>query len=236
MVTQTALEGAALERTSLVARVGIGAICLFAANISLLLVFYAFELSLFRLAVVYWWECVWVGLFSALKLLVASILGDPWQNRFANVSRGAGIFLSLLVIWVVGGVFLGLFGFAGLLLFSPFFDQLEQIQAHEIFRSSQGVFGAALVLLASHGVSFIVHFLLGGEFKKASMLALVVLPFKRNLATVACIGVAVTCSLATPALATSSAFAAVLLIAKIIGDYALHRAERNSLQALKVPT
>lgn len=85
-------------RLPLIKRLGLGAICLIIANTLLLFLYFWYDVTLFQLVLVYWCECVWVGIFSAIKLTVASVVGDPYENRWADVSPGAALFTSLFVI------------------------------------------------------------------------------------------------------------------------------------------
>ncbi|MDH5618246.1 MAG: DUF6498-containing protein, partial [Gammaproteobacteria bacterium] len=50
---------------------GVAALSLFAANAGMLFLFFALDLTLFEVVVVYWFEALWVGLFSGLKLVTA---------------------------------------------------------------------------------------------------------------------------------------------------------------------
>lgn len=71
---------------------------LFIANASFLVLFLVFDLTLFQVAAVYWWECLWIGIFSALKPLVASVLADPYDNRWVQFSRGSRVLTSIVAI------------------------------------------------------------------------------------------------------------------------------------------
>ena len=44
---------------------GVAALTLFAANAGMLFLYFALDLTLFQLVVVYWFEALWVGLFRA---------------------------------------------------------------------------------------------------------------------------------------------------------------------------
>ena len=47
------------------------------ANASLLVVYVLYDATLYQLVLVYWCECLWIGIFSALKLIIASRFGSP---------------------------------------------------------------------------------------------------------------------------------------------------------------
>ena len=79
-----ATAGRTLDVSRLFSRNELGAVSLLAANLGLLFLYFAYNLSLYQLVVIYWWECLWIGIFSAIKLIVSSLLGDPYENRFAH--------------------------------------------------------------------------------------------------------------------------------------------------------
>lgn len=84
-----------------IGRVRIGAVSLVAANAGLAFVYFRFDLTLYQLVLVYRWECLWIGLFSAFKLIVASAIGDPYSNRYVSSTAGAfaAIVIVLKILW-----------------------------------------------------------------------------------------------------------------------------------------
>ena len=214
---------------SILGRVGIGAFSLIAANAGFLVLYLAYDLKLVQLVVAYWCECFFIGVFSALKLLVASVIGDPFENRYAEVSKGANLFLSVLAIWFTGGAFLSLFGMVGLLIFSPIGAGVDQTGMDLVADNVGVVLGLSLVLAFGHAVSFVINFLIFGEYERARVGALLALPFKRCLALLGAVLVAIAVIQLFPGMASSAVFAAILIVLKIIGDHRLHLAERASL-------
>ena len=212
-------------------RIGIGALSLVVANAGLLYLFLVYDVTLFQLVLVYWCECLWIGLFSAAKLIAASIFGDPYGSRWASVSPGAGVFLSILVIWFAGGAFLS---FVGLLLMMILWanDALPLASDGDKMMNHIGlVFGASFLLMIGHGISFVVNFLVLGEFRTARVVSLVALPFKRCAALLVAIIVAFIAVASIPALASTTGFAAVLIGFKLLWDIRLHLKERRTFAA-----
>ena len=78
----------------------LAALSLLAANVGFLALFIVFDLTLFELVVVYWLELLWIGLFSGLKLLTASLFGSPYENRWVDVSVGAAFFTGCKTLMV----------------------------------------------------------------------------------------------------------------------------------------
>ena len=199
-------------------RLGTGVLSLVIANAFFLLMYFRFDLTLFQLVVVYWVECFWVGIFSALKLLTASVLGDPFENRYADVSKGGNLFLSGLTIWFAGGAFLSLFGMTGLLLFGTLEGGLDPAGAGHLGDHIGIVLGGSLLLAIPHGVGFVVHFLISGAFRTVRAGTLVAAPFKRCFGFLLMLIVTVGAVFLFPGLISATAFAVILILLKVAAD------------------
>ena len=209
------------------ARTGIGAISLVAANAGLLVLYFVYDLSLFQLVLVYWWECLWIGLFSALKLIVASIIGDPYENRWATVSRGAAFLTSIVVIGFISTAFFSLLGGVGIAIMWAY-DQFEApIESLQGFDNITIIIGTSLLFLAGHGISFVANFLVLREYRHARVASLVWLPFKRCLAVGMLVFISIVTIIFVPQLASATAFAAMVIVLKLAWDMLLHYRERN---------
>lgn len=218
--------------------VGAGAVSLLLANLGFVYFYFRFDLSLYQVLIVFWVECFWIGVYSALKLVVASLLGDPYANRLATVSRGVSLCISVSAIMMLSSAFLTVFMFSGFALAATL-SELSGMSAETLFVDSLGlIVGIAGLLLAAHGVSFIVHFLCQGEFRHARMGTLLLLPFKRCLALLTAIGLAAGVLWILPGFASTHSFVLLLVLLKLAGDLALHRRERRALwpaQAARPP-
>ena len=209
--------------------IGLGALALILANAGVLVLFFVHDVTLFQLVLVYWCECAWIGVFSAVKLTVASVFGDPYQNRWADVSPGASVFSSLFVIMFSGSAFITLLGFSlmailfandVLALSSPGDDMMNHIGL---------VLGTSSLLLTAHALSFVTNFLLLGEFRTARVGALVALPFKRSLALLFAILISLICAALEPRFSSTAAFAVLVIMLKSLWDLWLHFSERRAL-------
>lgn len=206
----------------------IAALSLFAANVGMLLLFFVLDLTLFQLIVVYWWEALWIGLFSGLKLLTASVFGDPYENRWVDVSKGSGVFFSLVAIVKSGGAFLTLVALAGVALVVAQ-EALTGTPGNDFVRDNvQLLLICSLMFLIGHGLSFVINFVLLGEFRRARFGALMLHPFKRALALFVTIVAALTATQAWPGLLDATLFAVLLIVIKLAWDYFLHTRERRS--------
>jgi hypothetical protein len=204
------------------------ALSLFAANAGMLFLYFALDLTLFEVVVVYWFEALWVGLFSGLKLLTASIFGDPFENRWLDVSRGSGLFIALFAIVKSSGVFLTILALTGVALVVAH-EGLTDISGNDFVREQAPLLlKCSLLFVAGHGLSFIVNFLFLGEFRHARIGTLLWLPFKRGIALFVTIAAAVTAMQSWPGVLTDTTFAALLIVVKLAWDYFLHTRERRS--------
>lgn len=206
----------------------VAALSLLAANAGLLLLYVALDLTLFQLVFVYWWEALWIGLFSGLKLLFASIFGSPYENRWMDFSRGSSLLLSVFAIVKTGGAYLVLLTLTGVALVVAQ-QEMTGIAGNDFVREQAVlILKCSLVFLFGHGLSFIVNFLLLGEFKRARFSTLLWLPFKRSFALFAAIVASLTAIQTYPGTLTSATYAALLILIKLVWDFFLHRRERLS--------
>ena len=207
-------------------RVGLGALGLAVANASLLIVFFVYDATLFQLVLVYWAECLWIGVFSAIKLLVASLFGSPYESRWVESSRGGAFILSIVVIGLTSSAFFSLLGMLLMLILAANEWLPLGVPDDRSINHIGFVLGVSLLFVAGHGLSLIGNFFWLGEFRRARVATLVMLPFKRCLALLVAIVVAFAAVAALPAIATTTGFAAVLILAKLGLDLRLHVAER----------
>lgn len=211
-------------------RLGLGAVSLVVANVLLLQLYFMYDITLFQLVLVYWCECVWIGLFSGIKLVLASLLGDPFENRFADVSRGTSLMMSVFVIFLTGTVFFSIIGMMLMFILSAN-ESLELSNRNDaVYNHISLVVGASLLLMAGHAVSLIGNFFVLGEYKTARAWPLLLLPFKRCFALFVAIVFSIAFIALTPQLANTSAFAVVVIVLKVFWDVELHRRERRALR------
>jgi hypothetical protein len=211
-----------------IGRIGLSALTLFAANASLLFLYLVYDLTLFQLVIVLWIESFWIGLFCAIKIITASIFGDPYGNRYVEVSAGTGLFLSLLSIAMVGGQFLGIFGFTGMAIAFVSDSMSTGGDSGAMFEDLGLIIGAAGMFFVGHALSFVINFILLGEYRTARAGSLLSLPFRRSLALLGAIVIAFGALYALPAFASTTLFAVLLMTLKVLWDYRLHVAERNA--------
>ncbi len=156
------------------------------------------------------------------------MFGDPYENRWVDVSRGAGFLMSLFAIAKSGGAFLFLIivTFVALVVAQ---QELTGLDGSDFVEQQVPLLlKCSLLFVAGHGLSFIVNFLVLGEFRRARFTTLLWLPFKRALALFVTIAAALTALQQWPGVLTYTSFAALLIVVKLSWDLFLHWRERRS--------
>lgn len=229
MATTAEITANSLGESPALGASGVAAATLLLANAGMLFIYIAFDLTLFQVILVYWWEALWIGLFSGLKLLTASLFGSPYDNKWIDVSRPSALFISLFAIVKSGGLFLLLLAVTGVALVVAH-EKLTGIPGNE-FVSDQLmlILKCSLLFFAGHAISFVTNFLLRGEFRHARIGTLMWLPFRRCIALFVSVVAALTAIQTYPGILSYTSFALLLIGIKLGWDYFLHRQERRSL-------
>lgn len=209
--------------TPLIRQWGLLSITVLVANAVVLIIAVVNDLSLIEILMVYCCESVWIAVFGALRLIVASILGDPYQNRWAELDRGSSLFASIAIIVAASSTYLWIPGVAfGAVLYAEHLLNSGGSQIDDL-RHLWLVVGTSFVFLVSLGLSFLAGFIGLGEFRRARVGDLILFPFKRSLALLLSIfaGLAITFSL--PAIASIQVFVVVVVVLKLMLDLLLYR-------------
>lgn len=210
-----------------IANWGLTAIGLIAANAAVLVIALIQDLSLIQILMVYCFESVWIGVFSALRLILASVVGDPYRNSWANVSPGASLMASIVIIFMSSSAFFSISGAAvGFVLYAEHLLS-ESGTSTDTLLHLPLVIGTSLVFVASHGISFAVNFLFMGEFRRVRVGELVAFPFKRSLALLVSILVGLGIVGLLPMFASAKVFVLIVVALKLILDLYLYRDERR---------
>ena len=151
---------------------------LLAANLVPLLAVIGFGWDLASVIIVFWLENAIIGLFTIGKMMLASGGVDSTSaNAGAMVAEkvALSVFFTLHYggFWAIHGMFvLAIFGVAGSdgrtipgVLHGALHDVAMQI--------------ALAVLFISHGVSFVVHYVYGGEYRQMTLKRAMTLPYSR---------------------------------------------------------
>jgi hypothetical protein len=186
------------------------------ANGIVLMLFFYFDLSVLQLAFVLWWECVWIGLISWLKLLVVGLVGDPFGNRFVEFTRGSTILITLIGLGFVAVKYFAVLGGIALMMIGISVELTGEDGSTLFAQLIDPGLAVALWLLASHAVAFVIDFLLGGGFRRTSWIAVVGWSYARVGALI----VAIIGALIWVAKHPESVylFAAILVLIKLAAD------------------
>lgn len=129
--------------------------------------------EIFPLVFLFWFENVIVGVFNALKMLLAEPAGAAgWVVKAAMLPffcfhYGMFCFVHGVFVFVLFGR--GVTGVAGFPGPEQFWRVLQ----------AQHLYWAVLALAASHSVSFVVNYLRSGEYRQARLDALMQAPYGR---------------------------------------------------------
>ena len=174
---------------------------------------YDLLLLLLLLLLLFWAENVVVGLFHVLRLGAVMVL------------RRAGALAVLIPFFMVHyGMFTFVHGHFIVGLMAPR-GEAELEHGIALLLSPEGLLGALLALVASHGVSFVVNFLGGGEWRSVEPTRRLVQPYARVvvLHLVIIAGGAITLALGEPLAAL-----VLLVVLKIGADIIAHRREHRA--------
>jgi hypothetical protein len=190
-------------------------LALVAANLVPLAGVFLFDWEVFPLLLLFWFENVIIGFFNALKMLFANPDQElQWAVKLFIVPFFCfhyGMFTFVHGIFVValfgGGTKRG---FPGM---ETFFNEMLE----------QKLLWAVLGLFVSHGISFAHNFLIGGEFRRAGVQALMIQPYGRIvvLHVTILLGGFLMMALKSPTLGL-----VLLVVLKILLDLRAHLAER----------
>ncbi|HET9031972.1 MAG TPA: DUF6498-containing protein [Dokdonella sp.] len=209
------------------ARRGLSAIGLIIANAAVLVIAMMLDLSLIQILIVYCWETIWIGVFCALRLIVASIIGNPYRNSSIKIPRIVSLIASIIIIVGTSSAFFAICGAA-----VGFVVHAESLPSQsgagtEVLMNYPLLIAVSLVFVASHGLSFAINFLFLGGFRSVRVGELVAFPFKRSIALLLSILLGLVAIGLLPALASTGVFVLVVIVLKLAMDFYLYRDERR---------
>ena len=179
------------------------------------------------LVVLYWSENLVLGFYTLAKMLVVSPVGSLFYGVFFSIHYGGfcavhGLFILIMLInpeaeFLSGDTWPFFFVFLQLLV-----DVCRQVLA----AAPDAWLYAFAALLVSHGVSFLLNFLVGGERDASSIKALMAAPYGR----IVILHVAIILgAFAVMALGQPLALLLILVALKLALDVTLHLREHRRL-------
>jgi len=147
------------------------ALALVAANLVPLVGVIAFGWTVFSVILLYWCENVVIGAFNVLRMVTAS-------PRSVAVDAGKLFFVPFFTVHY--GMFTFVHGIFVLALFGPGGGRAFPGPGTFVAAVGQaGVWYGVVAIAASHGFSFVHNYLMGGEYRNASLAQLMVRPYGR---------------------------------------------------------
>lgn len=131
--------------------------------------------------------------------------------------------LTLIALTFVAGKYLGLLGLIALAVIGVAVEMLGYDAVDLLQRLTDPVLAVSLWLLLSHSFLFVARFLLGGEFRSARWLGLIGWSYARCGTLLLAMSIGLAWLVLFPD--NAHLFAAVLIVAKVIGDCLLTRIE-----------
>jgi hypothetical protein len=195
----------------------LSALVLIAANLVPLVGVAAFHWTIFSVLLLYWCENVVVGAFNVLRMLAAA----P-RNVVVDVGK---VFL-IPFFCIHYGMFTMVHGIFVLTLFGPGGGFNPSPAAFLSAVRGAGIGYGVLAIVLSHAFSFVHNYLMGGEYRRASLQQLMAQPYARVMVLHATILIG---GFAAKALGAPAVVLVVLVVLKIAIDLRSHLAERTKL-------
>jgi hypothetical protein len=209
----------ARRRASLVALVAVNLIPLFGV--------FLFDWDVAALMVLYWSENLVIGFFTLLRMFVVSPFGSLFSGLFFLIHYGGfcavhGLFIVMMLLddefnpmsddpWP---------------LFLVFPQMLYNVTRHVLASAPPEWLWAFAALFASHGISFVVNFLIGPERERWTIRSLMGAPYGRIVILHIAI---ITGGFAVMALGQPWFMLVVLILIKTAMDVALHLREHRKV-------
>ncbi|MDH3497904.1 MAG: DUF6498-containing protein [Gemmatimonadota bacterium] len=216
----------------------LGLAALVVANLAVALLTVLRGWGYYETLLVYWLEAVVIGGYNVLRLLVVGLVGEQpfgaWLSRHVGLSPGARVLLTLVgtgfFVIQFGGFALAV-GLWVIGLPSVFAPAGRSAAAHVMAglrAAGPGVALAVAALVLSHGFSFVRNFLVGREYVRRSVPALVFWPYARMSLVMLVLAIGLGLAALQGGLASATTFAIMMVLVKTIADGITHLGERRS--------
>jgi len=215
-----------LKRLALVSLVG--------ANLLVALQVLRHDWGYYETILIFWCEALILGAYNVLRLLLVGLLGErplgETVARWVEFSPGFRVLAT-----AVGTAFFackfGMFALGvGLLVVAlPAFSAPPGSGGSRVFAgltaAGPGVAATVAGLVLSHGVSFVRNFVIGREYRRVTLLELIVLPYLRMGLVAMVLAAGLLAVRLLPGLASATPFAVVMVLGKLAADCVSHTME-----------
>jgi hypothetical protein len=218
-------------------RVRLSLLALVVANVLVAVQALRWEWGYYEVFLVYWFEALILGGFNALRMLVVGFFGNrpfgAWASQNVSASIGARTFLTLLGTGFFAIKFCAFALVTGfwIAILPAYLDQSRRLPSDSVLEglrnAREDVGFAVAVLAASHGISFLLNFLVKREFATQSILGLLFWPYLRmGLALAVVVGGLFVVEL-NAALSSATTLVLVLMMLKTLADARSYRWEHR---------
>jgi hypothetical protein len=186
-----------------------------------------------EILLLYWAETVVIGVLNIPKLIIVALFArhlDTVDDAAAAGNRLIAVLVALLfyvtifaLVWML--LFMGIIALPTLLQHA---DRAAGLAVERRPHPDETMLVVAIAVLAlSHVFSFVVNFLLGREFRGASLVAIAVQPILRTALIIGIMALGLGVAFALPGVSRSAMFALVVIVLKTAADLHAHLAERR---------
>ena len=203
---------------------------LIVANLAVGAITLSGQWGFYELMIVYWLEALVIGGFNVVRMGIVGLAGQPF-GRWIEADWPARLVLSLMTagffVMKFGAFALGL---GALIAMVPEFLAHEQGTTgnhiwHGINAVGKGVAIAAILLFVSHAMSFVMNFIVRGEYRNTNLLTLLFWPYVRMSHVMITLAAGLVIAAGIPFLNTSTVFGLVIVIVKTAADLVMHKVE-----------
>ncbi len=207
-------------------------IALLLSNFSIILFVLFFKATTMEILLIYWMESAIIGFYNVLKMAIAGWSSDSKENSINIVMK---LFLIPFFIVHYGGFMVGHFIFIMVITSINTTGQPSSVLGN-LLATLWIIAIPVLILLISHGYSFVYNFLLNKEYKNANLQQLKGQPYSRVVVMhlVIILGVIISTVLMAffKNLTVQTGIVIFFIVAKTIADVKAHIKERKKM---KVP-
>jgi hypothetical protein len=185
----------------------------------------------YEIIIVYWCEAMIIGGYNMARMVMVGLAGAPFGRWIDAGNLPTRLFLLMMVL----GFFVVKFGgFAlatGLLVAAvpAFLGEAHDAGTSEIWHGLRAVAGGVVipvaVLFISHGVSFVMNYLVRREYENTNLVVLLFWPYVRMSLVVTALAAGLVAAKLFPALDTSTAFGVAVVLVKTAADLLMHQIE-----------
>ncbi|MEO8443166.1 MAG: DUF6498-containing protein [Betaproteobacteria bacterium] len=207
------------------------ATALIAANLVVAAVTLIRGWGFYEIIIVYWCEAMIIGGYNMARMVMVGLAGEPLGKIIDAGNLPTRLFLLVIALGFFAAKFGGFALATGLLVAAvpAFLGQAHDAGAREIWHGLRAVAGgvaiAVIVLFISHGISFVMNYLVRREYENTNLLVLMFWPYVRMSLVVTALAAGLVAAKLIPALDTSTAFGVVIVLVKMAADLLLHQIE-----------